>query len=279
MASRIHATALVHKSAELGDEVEVGPYCIVEQDVRIGDHTVLRPNAVIRRYTSMGEGNYVDSFTVLGGEPQDYKFNPRQETYLHIGDGNIFREGVTISRATTPGQATRVGDRTYWFAHSHAGHDCTILDNVVLVNGALVAGHCTIGRGAILPAHGAIHQFCWIGEKVMFQGGAAASMHVPPYVVCADVNNVVSLNTVGLRRSEDLTNEDRQQIKDAFSLLYLSHLTLEKALEKMDLCTEWGAAAGRFRDFVRRVLEAKPPHRRGLCPHLSRIRSRRGESD
>lgn len=277
MASRIHNTAIVHKSAEIGDEVEIGPYCIVEQDVHIGDGTVLRPHAILRRYTSLGEGNTVDSFCVLGGEPQDYKFNPRSETYLQIGDGNIFREGVTISRATTVGEATRVGDRTYWFTNAHAGHDSTILDNAVLVNGSLVAGHCTIGRGAILAANGSIHQFCWIGEKVMFQGGAASSMHVPPYVVCAGVNNVVSLNTVGLRRSEELTAEDRRQIKDAFSLLYRSKLTPEKALEKMDLCTEWGAAAGRFREFVRRALQAKPPYRRGLCPHLSRIGSRHSD--
>ncbi|KKK53492.1 hypothetical protein LCGC14_3094240, partial [marine sediment metagenome] len=161
---------------------------------------------------------------------------------LGLENRNVFREGVTISRSTGQDQETVVGNRTYWFANSHAGHNARIGDEVILVNGTLVAGHCTIGRGAILPANGTIHQFTWVGEKVMFQGVASAGMHVPPYVMCAQVNNVVAINSVGLRRSEEITAEDRKQIKEAFQITYGSGLKLREALEKMDACTDWGAA-------------------------------------
>ncbi|MCK5113998.1 MAG: acyl-[acyl-carrier-protein]--UDP-N-acetylglucosamine O-acyltransferase, partial [Phycisphaerae bacterium] len=119
--SKIHATAVVDETAKLGDDVEIGAYAIIEGNVEIGAGTVVRPHALIRRYTIMGEGNYVDSFASLGGEPQDYKFDPNEVSYLRIGDKNIFREGVTISRATGTGEATVVGNGTYWMANSHAG--------------------------------------------------------------------------------------------------------------------------------------------------------------
>jgi UDP-N-acetylglucosamine acyltransferase len=268
--ARIHPTAVVDDSARLAEDVEIGPFAIVEADVEIGAGTVIRPHAVTRRYTTLGEGNYVDSFVALGGEPQDYKFDASQVSYLRIGDHNLFREGVTISRGTGEGSETAVGNGTFWMANSHAGHNCTIGDNVILTNGALVAGHCTVGRGAILPANGNLHQFVWVGERCMFQGGAAISMHAPPYCMLAQDNNVVGLNTVGLRRAADISDEDRRQIKEAFSITYRSGLTPAQALEKMDACADWGPAASKFRDFVRKVISAEKPYKRGLCPHVRR---------
>jgi UDP-N-acetylglucosamine acyltransferase len=273
---KIHPTALVGSGATLADDVEVGPYAIVEADVTVGPGTILRPYAVVRRYTTLGAGNILDSGAVIGGDPQDLKFDPATESYVRIGDNNVFREGVTISRATGEGLATVVGNNTYWMANSHAGHNCEIHDNVILPNSAAIGGHCTIGAGTILSANGATHQFVWVGEKVMFQGGAMTTMHMPPYVTCAQVNNVVSLNTIGLRRSPEFSAEDRRQIKEAFVITYRRGLTPTEALAKMDECTDWGAAAGRFRDFVRKVLAAKPPFQRGLCPRLSRIAGRHG---
>ena len=272
---KIHPTAVVDPGAEIGEDVEIGAFAVVEGDVSIGQGTVLRPHAVVRKYTTLGKGNLVDSFAVLGGHPQDYKFDPDRVSYLKIGDGNTFREGVTISRATTENQATIVENNTFWFANSHAGHDCHIHDNVILVNGTLVAGHCTIGKGAILPANGTIHQFCWIGEKVMFQGLAGVSMHVPPYVMCADINKVTSLNSVGLRRSQEISDEERRQVKEAFKITYRSGLSTTGALEKMDECTDWGEAPSKFREFIRRVVNAEAPFNRGLCPRVSRIESRK----
>jgi len=262
----IHPTAIVDATAEIEDGVEIGAHCVVEGSVRIGAGTVLRPNSIIRQYTTLGQGNYVDSFAALGGLPQDRKFDPRTVSYLHIGDQNIFREGVTISRATGEGAQTLVGNNTFWMANSHAGHNAVIEDEVVLVNGALVAGHATIGRRATLSGNVAVHQFCWVGELVMTQGLAAFSTHVPPFVMVANINRVVGLNKVGLQRCPYITELDRHQIKDAFRLTYRSGLTPTQALAELDLRADLGEPCKRYREFIRRVLQATRPFARGLCP-------------
>jgi len=268
---RIHPSATVHPDAELADDVEVGPYCLVEQDVTIGPGTRLRNHATIRRYTTLGANNVVDGYCTFGGEPQDVKFDPAGVSYLRIGDDNCFREGVTLSRGTGAGTATTVGNRTYWMAQSHAGHNVVVGDEAIFVNGAAVGGHATIGRGAFLSAHCAVHQFCWIGEMAITEGNAAIRSHVPPYTMVVGRNFLAGLNVVGLRRAKDLTDEDRRQIKEAFRITYRSNLKPPEALAKMDLCTGWGEAAGKFRDFIRRVLAAEDPYRRGLVP--SRVRA------
>ncbi len=264
--AKIHPTAMVHPSAVLADGVEIGAYSVVEADVVIGAGTVLREHATLRRYTTIGRNNIVDSHAVLGGLPQDLKFDPRTVSYLRVGDDNVFREGVTISRATGEGETTLIGSRTYWMTAAHAGHNAVVEDDAILVNGSALAGHTVLGRGAILSAHVVVHQFCWFGEGAMSQGNSATSMHIPPFTILAGKNNIVSLNVIGLRRLKEIGEEDRRQIRQAFDLTYRSNLKMNEALKAMEEHTEWGPAASRFRDFVRRVATARPPYRRGLCP-------------
>ncbi len=264
MATKIHETALVDGSAKLGDGVVAGPHAVVESDVVIGDGCELMAGAVIRRYTTLGQGNVVHPFCVLGGEPQDYKFDPDQKTYLRIGSDNIFREHVTISRATAPGGATVIGDGCFFMTQSHVGHDSVVGNRVVLTNSAALAGHCEISDRVILSAYAAVHQFCRVGELVMTQGTAGISQHVPPFVIIRGINYVVGLNSVGLRRADYITEDDRRQIKEAYRLLYRSSLKPKDALTEMDARSDWGAPACRFRDFVRRALTAEPPYNRGL---------------
>ncbi len=265
--SEIHPTAIIHQDAKLADDVEVGPGCVIESGVEIGSGSRLREHVAVRRYTTIGERNLIDAFCVLGGEPQDLKFDPATVSFLRIGDDNVFREGVTISRATGKGNATIVGNKTYWMAMSHAGHNATIEDEVILTNGCAVGGHATIGRRTIFSTHVSVHQFCWIGEGVMTQGYSGYSMHVPPFTLTGfGINQLVGLNKVGLRRNPDISDEDREQIKEAFRLLYRSKLSAEKALAEMDARDDGGTAAGKFRDFVRRALVAEPPFNRGICP-------------
>ncbi len=273
--TNIHPSAVIHKDADLADDIKIGAYAVIEDHVKIGAGTIIRSHAVIRRYTTLGSNNFVDSFSTLGGNPQDLKFDENTISYLEIGNNNTFREGVTVSRATGEGEKTIVGNNTFWMANSHAGHNSIIHDNVIFVNGSLVAGHSTIGRSVILPANGNIHQFCWVGENAMFQGSSGASMHIPPYVVCSGINNVIALNVVGLRRRPDLTNVDRNEIREAFKLTYRSGLSPAEALSEMDQQSSWRAPAIQFREFVRKVIEAEPPFQRGLCPHLSRSLQRR----
>ncbi len=264
--ANIHPTAIVDSTASPADDVTIGAFCVVESDVEIGPGTTLREHVIVRRHTTLGSNNHVDSFVVLGGAPQDVKFNADTESYLRIGNDNIFREGVTISRGTATGAATTIGNGTYWMAYSHAGHDATIGDGVTLANGALVAGHVTVGPGVILSGGVMIHQHTWIGEMVMTRGKAGASQHVPPFVMIANINSVVGLNSVGLQRAADISDDDRRQIKEMFGITYRSKLTPSQALEKMDACTDLGAPAGRFREFVRKVIAAEGHYARGLCP-------------
>jgi UDP-N-acetylglucosamine acyltransferase len=264
--SKIHPTAVIHPTAILGEGVEIGPYSVIEQDVSIGGGSILLGHATIRRYTTLGQNNLVDSYVVLGGLPQDLKFDPDTVSYLRIGDNNVFREGVTISRATGEGENTFVGNRTYWMAGSHAGHNAAIEDEAILVNGAALAGHTTLGRGAILSAHVLVHQFCWIGEGAMSQGKAGTSMHVPPFCLFGGINRVISLNSIGLRRSNEISQVDRKQIREAFNITYRKGLNIKRALQEMDERTDWGPPAILFRDFIRRAVSAPAPYRRGICP-------------
>jgi UDP-N-acetylglucosamine acyltransferase len=264
--AKINPTAIVHPGAKLADDVEIGPCCVVEPDVAIGPGTVLRESVIIRRYTTLGSGNMVDAFTVLGGAPQDYKFDYSTISYLRIGDNNVFREGVSISRATGEGLATVVGSGTYWMTNSHAGHNTVIEDGVVLVNNVAIAGHATIGRRATLAANTMVHQFCWVGELVMTQGGSGIGVHVPPFTIMSyGVNLIVGLNSVGLKRAADLTDKDRSEIKEAFSLTYRGGLSRKEAIAQMDAHTEWGGPAGRFREFIRKVYTAQKPYNRGIA--------------
>ena len=273
---RIHPTAVVDASAELADDVEIGPHCVVEADVRIGAGTRLISHAVVRRYTRIGQGNVVHPGAVLGGEPQDHNFKPDTLSCVEIGDGCIFREGVTISRATQPGGVTRIGNSVFFMTNSHAGHDALVHDQAILVNGAVLAGYTELGRKAFVSAYGGVHQFCWVGSLVMMQAGAIATMHAPPFVTMANgINNVAGLNVVGMRRA-GLSAEDRRQIQEAFSITYRQGLPPAKAIERMDARGDWGPAADQFRQFIRRVLEAKKPFHRGLCPFRVTRRDRGG---
>ena len=262
----IHPTAVVDHEARLADDVVVGPYCVIEAHVKIGQGCVLRNHVTVCSYTEMGQNNVMHAHAVLGGPPQDLKFEPQTVSYLRIGDGNVFREGVTISRATGQEQATVVGNGTYWMANAHAGHNCVIGDGVILVNAVLLGGHCRVGPKAILAGGSGYHQFCWVGEMSMSQGHTLATMHVPPFVLYAQRNGVVGLNVVGLRRCRELSDEDRRQVKEAYRLVYRSRLTPSAALEQMDRCNDWGLAAGRFREFIRQVITAPAPFHRGLMP-------------
>jgi len=262
--AKIHPTAVVDTAAVLADDVEIGPWCVVERDVTLGSGCVLRPNAVVRQYTTMGRNNLVDSFTVIGSQPQDLKFVRGDVSYIRIGDNNVFREGCTVSRATPVGCATVVGNNTYWMTGVHVGHDSVVEDDVVLGTRATVAGHVTIRRGAAMSSHAGVHQFCWVGEKVLVQANSAVTAHIPPFVMFAGVNDVVGLHHASLRR-DGVTSEQRKQLKEAFDLLFLSRLPVFRVLEEMNKCTDWTGPAVQFRDFVRDVSLAEKPFNRPMA--------------
>jgi carbonic anhydrase/acetyltransferase-like protein (isoleucine patch superfamily) len=147
----IHATAFVDGSAEIGTGVEIGPYCIIGPDVTIGDDTVLRNNVTMLESVKLGAGNEVYPFAVLGGAPQDLKFEG-EKTWVEIGDGNVIREYVTVNRGTAHGGGrTVIGDGCLIMAYAHVAHDCLVGDEVIISNAGTLGGHIHVGRGSRVP--------------------------------------------------------------------------------------------------------------------------------
>lgn len=202
VATLIHPSAIVSSSAKLGAKVQIGPYAIIEEDVEIGAACHIDAHAVIRPFVVMGKGNRVLPHTVIGGLPQDTGFDPQQRTEVHIGDNNVFREGVTVNRATTPGSATRIGSDCYLMNNSHVGHDCVLGDRVIFASDVAIGGFVEIGDRAFLGGGAKVHQFCRIGTLVMISGMVGVLQDVIPYTMAGDSPaRHYRLNIMGLKRA------------------------------------------------------------------------------
>lgn len=228
----IHPTAVIAPGARLGAGVQVGAYAVIEEDTEIGDGCTIAAHAVVKRYTRMGPRNQVGEHAVIGGEPQDFKFKG-WPSYVVIGEGNVFREGVTIHRGSTEGAATRIGDGCFLMAASHVGHDCQLGNQVIMANGALVAGFVTVGDRAFISGNVAIHQFTRIGRLAMLGGLARVTQDALPFVITeGSPARARGLNLVGLRRA-GVSEADIRELKRAYRVLFLSKLRLEEALAQL----------------------------------------------
>ena len=232
MTNHIHSTAVVDPGATLGEGLEIGPYCVVGAGVSLGDRCRLQSHVVIQGPTRIGADNAFYSFACLGQRSQDLKY-VSEPTYLEIGDGNTFREFVTVHRATAPGGVTRIGHRGNFLAYSHIAHDCIVGDEVVFSNNGTLAGHVEVGDRAVIGGLTAVHQFCRIGSLAITGGCSKIVQDVPPFLM-ADGNpgSIRHINQIGLERA-GLEKETVRAIKDAFRILYRSHLNTAQALERM----------------------------------------------
>lgn len=231
--AKIHPTSVVMEGAQLDDSVEVGPLCYVGPHVKIGAGTRLIAQCHIDGYTTLGKNNTVYPFAVLGQNPQDLSFDPTQESYLNIGDGNTFREGCAIHVGTEPGTATTIGNGCLFMDNSHIAHNCTVGNNVILVHGAGVAGHSELQDHVILSGLVAIHQFCRVGRFTIVSGVSAFSVDIPPFMMAEGRNGAVRMcNKIGLQRA-NFSPEAMDAIKHMFMIFYRQGLTQKVALEKI----------------------------------------------
>jgi UDP-N-acetylglucosamine acyltransferase len=215
----IHPTAVIAAEAELGAGVSVGPYAVIEGPCVIGDGCRIDAHAVIHPYVRMGRNNRVHPHAVIGGLPQDLGFDPASETYVEIGDDNIFREGVTVSRATKLAGATRLGSGNYLMNNSHLGHDCILGDRNIFASGATLGGHCQVGDRVFFGGGVMVHQFCRIGSGAILQGMAGINKDVIPYtLVGGRPGKHYRLNLVGLRRA-GIDGDRLRAISQAFRRL------------------------------------------------------------
>ena len=163
----IHPSAIIHPSADIAEDVSIGPFSIIGEDVKIGSGTVVGSHVVIDRWTEIGCDNQIFQFASIGAAPQDIKYQG-EKTILRIGDRNRIREFVTLNRGTPGGGGlTRIGNENLFMSYSHVAHDCRVGQQVILANGATLAGHVEVEDYAILGGLSAVHQFCRIGCHTM----------------------------------------------------------------------------------------------------------------
>lgn len=251
MQTSIHPTAIVDPSAVLGVGVEIGPYAILEADVRIGDGTRVDSSAQIKRFTTLGAKNHVHSMACVGGEPQDLKFHG-EESRLIVGDRNKIREFSTIHRGTEGGGGvTRVGSDNLMMAYSHIAHDCAVGDNNVLANAATLAGHVVVGSGVVVGGLSAVHQFVNIGDFAFIGGKTGVAQDVPPFMLAVGERATLrGLNLIGLRR-QGFSSEEISALKSAYKLIWRSNQERNEVMQQVE--TELGhfPQVMKLLDFIR----------------------------
>ena len=230
----IHSTAIVSSRAEIGPDVEIGPYSIIGDEVTIGPGTVVGPHVIIKGPTTIGGQCRIFQFASIGEDPQDLKYHG-ERTLLTIGDTNTIREYVTINRGTEGGGAvTSIGDSNLIMAYCHVAHDCRLASHIIMSNCATLAGHIIIEDYAIIGGLVGIQQFVRIGAYAMVGGVSGVPQDVPPYMLAAGERTKLSgLNIVGLRR-HGFSPEVISELKAAYRIFFRSGLTVKRAVQAIE---------------------------------------------
>jgi len=249
VASQVHPSAIIEPGAQIGERVTIGAFCTIGADVQIGDRTIVDAHCSVLGPTRIGSDNHIHGFAAIGGDPQDKKF-AGERSELVIGDRNVIREFVTISRGTgNGGGVTRIGDDNWLLAYTHIAHDCNVGSHCVFSNNATLAGHVEVGDHVILSGFVGVHQFCRIGAHAFIGMGAFVNGDVPPYVLVAQegYGRPRGINAEGLKR-RGFGSERIAAIKRAYRALYKSGANLSEA--RMQL-----VEMARDSDDVRALLE------------------------
>ena len=231
--SEIHKTAIVSAKAELGNNVKVGPFVIIEDGVIVGDNTELGPGVLLATGAVLGKNVKVFKDAVIGTVPQDLKFGD-EITQAIIGDNTTIREFVTINRGTDYHYKTVVGENCMIMAYAHIAHDCIIGNNVIMANSVNLAGHIEIGDFAILGGVLPVHQFVKIGCHSMIGGGFRVQQDIVPYSLAGGYPlKIAGLNLIGLKR-RGFSKEALKGLQQTFKILFKSNLNTTQAVEKIN---------------------------------------------
>lgn len=253
---KIHPTAIIDSGAELMEDVEVGPYTVIEADVRIGAGSIIGSHVLLASGARLGRHVTVFKGAVIATPPQDLKFKGEPST-VEIGNNTIVREFATLHRGTSATGRTTIGANCFLMAYSHVAHDCVLEDKVIMANSVNLAGHVHLEEqvtiGGIVP----VHQFVRIGRHSFIAGGTRVAKDVPPYILAANEPlKFAGLNHVGLKR-RGFSPETLAALKHAYQLIYNSDLNISQALtrirEEMELTPE-----------IRHVIEFIESSERGI---------------
>ncbi len=229
---QIHPTALLGQNVKLGTDNVIGAHVIIEDGVQIGSRNRILTGAYLAKGTEIGDANEIGIQTLIGHTPQDIAFK-NEPTFTKIGNNNTIREFVTIHRGTKAGTATEIGDSNYLMAYCHVAHNCKIGNHVIMVNQASLTGYCEVEDRAFLSGMTGFHQFTRIGRLALVSALSASNKDIPPYMIAGGRPAVVvGINVVGLRRAQ-IPAAVRDEIKQAYKLLYRSGLNVSQALDVM----------------------------------------------
>ena len=233
----IHPSALIDPKATIADDVEIGPFCVIQGNVSIGTGSVLESHVVIEGDVTIGENNHFFSFVSIAA-PQDKKYAGEQTT-VEIGNNNTFRENVTINRGTVQDIGkTVIGNDNWVMAGVHIAHDCVIGNHCIFANAVALAGHVTVHDWAILGGYTLVHQFCQIGEHSFCGMGSVINQDVPNFVVVSgNLAGPRGINLEGLKR-RGFDKDQLSLIKKAYRVVYRTGNRLEEALHELELLND-----------------------------------------
>ena len=263
----VHPTAIIHPDAKLHPTVQVGPYAVIDGGVELGAGCVVGPHVYLTGVTSIGANNRFHAGCVIGDAPQDLKYKD-EPTRLRIGDGNVFREHVTVHRSNKLTEDTVIGSNGLFMAHCHIGHNSIVGNHVIIANGALLGGHVTVQDRAFISGNCLLHQFVRVGTLALMQGGSGIGKDLPPFCVSRGVNGICGLNIIGLRRA-GISAADRLELKQLYRHFFREGRALREALAE---------AQARFASApAKTFIEFAATTKRGLCADTGRMEDEGGD--
>jgi len=231
--TKIHPTAIIEDGAELGDGVEVGAYSVIGPNVRIGAGTVIHPHVVVEGITTIGEECKLFPFACIGTQTQDLKFRGGR-TSVEISDRSTFREYVTVNAGTNEGEITRVGSDCTILAYCHVAHACQVGNEVIMSNGATLAGDVIVEDQAIIGGLTGVHQFTRIGRLCMVGGCSKIVKDCPPFmIVDGNPAQTRGVNVIGMER-RGIEGSTREIVKKAYRTIWRKGLSTQHALEELE---------------------------------------------
>lgn len=231
---------------------------MIDQDVQLGPGCVVGPHVYITGVTTIGANNRFYAGCVIGEAPQDLRY-AGEPTRTSIGDGNVFREHVTIHRSSKASEETRIGSHNFLMANAHVGHNSVLGDRVIIANGALLGGYASVADRAFISGNCLVHQFTRVGSLSLMQGGAAISKDLAPFTIARGVNRACGLNIVGMRRA-GLSADERVELKRLYTAIFRSGTNVRAAAVE---------ARQRFSSPPAKVLlDFIAESKRGVCAHV-----------
>ncbi len=234
--SKIHPTAIVEDGAQLGADVEVGPYAHIGPNVKVGAGTTIGQGAIVDGHTTIGEKCQIFPYALIGMKTQDLKYQEGSVSYVEIGDRTVIREFATVHLGTADGEKTVIGSDCLFMAYCHAAHGCALGNHVICSNSVQLAGDVHLADYTIIGGVTGIHQFCHVGRHAMVGGAAKVRQDFPPYMLGDMVEGslkVIGPNVVGLMR-RGFSRETIQALKEAYRFLYRDGLNRTQALERVE---------------------------------------------